>query len=214
MLVSRRLAGPISELAVASHHIADGHYRERVIAPYRGQVPEEELEKIREELSGACTIEIAAFDEFAGLLEETWRQQFDHVVFDTALPSSARVAAQLKPVLEERFGFSIPLAVINVAELQRVMREHPWAGEQGRYASRQLVAFPSRPGLLDAAKPLLLQDWGDENFVVGRHAAWLWCPEGIARSPLALAFASATGDGFTARNWATVLKLQALTERP
>lgn len=137
-----------------------------------------------------------------------------NVVFDTALPSSARVAAQLKPVLEERFGFSIPLAVINVAELQRVMREHPWAGEQGRYASRQLVAFPSRPGLLDAAKPLLLQDWGDENFVVGRHAAWLWCPEGIARSPLALAFASATGDGFTARNWATVLKLQALTERP
>ncbi len=59
-------------------------YRERVIAPYRGQVPVEEVEKIREELSGACTIEIAAFDEFAGLLEDTWRQQFDHVVFDTA----------------------------------------------------------------------------------------------------------------------------------
>ncbi len=59
-------------------------YRERVIAPYRGQVPEKEVEKIREELSGACTTEIAAFDEFAGLLEETWRQQFDHVVFDTA----------------------------------------------------------------------------------------------------------------------------------
>jgi arsenite/tail-anchored protein-transporting ATPase len=59
-------------------------YRERVIAPYRGQVPEQEIEKIREELSGACTIEIAAFDEFAGLLEGTWRQQFDYVVFDTA----------------------------------------------------------------------------------------------------------------------------------
>ncbi|WP_375765240.1 arsenical pump-driving ATPase [Archangium gephyra] len=59
-------------------------YRERVLAPYRGQLPEAEVEKFREELSGACTIEIAAFDEFAGLLEETWRQQFDHVVFDTA----------------------------------------------------------------------------------------------------------------------------------
>ncbi len=59
-------------------------YRERVIAPYRGQVSEQEVEKMREELSGACTIEIAAFDEFAGLLEGTWRQRFDHVVFDTA----------------------------------------------------------------------------------------------------------------------------------
>lgn len=59
-------------------------YRERVIAPYRGHVPEAEVEKIREELSGACTIEIAAFDEFAGLLDETLRQRFDQVVFDTA----------------------------------------------------------------------------------------------------------------------------------
>jgi uncharacterized protein (DUF1697 family) len=137
-----------------------------------------------------------------------------NVVFDTALPSCSRVAAQLKPALEERFGFSIPLAVMTVAGLLRVVREHPWAGEAGHYASRQLVAFPSRPSTLDAAKPLLAEDWGEENLVVGRHAAWLWCPEGIARSPLALAFARATGDGFTARNWSTVLKLQALTERP
>nr|WP_276320248.1 arsenical pump-driving ATPase [Corallococcus coralloides] len=59
-------------------------YRERVIAPLRGRAPETEVKKIQEELSGACTTEIAAFDEFAGLLEATWRQQFDHVVFDTA----------------------------------------------------------------------------------------------------------------------------------
>jgi arsenite-transporting ATPase len=59
-------------------------YRARVLAPYLGKAPEAEVEKIREELSGACTIEVAAFDEFSGLLDETWRQQFDHVVFDTA----------------------------------------------------------------------------------------------------------------------------------
>lgn len=59
-------------------------YRQRVLAPYLGKAPEAEVEKIREELSGACTIEVAAFDEFSGLLDESWRQQFDHVVFDTA----------------------------------------------------------------------------------------------------------------------------------
>jgi uncharacterized protein (DUF1697 family) len=137
-----------------------------------------------------------------------------NVVFDTALPSASRVAAQLQPVLEKRFGFPIPLAVINANELRSVTREHPWAGQDGHYASRQLVALPARRAVLAEARPLLLRDWGDESLVVGRHAAWLWCPEGIDRSPLALAFARATGDGFTARNWTTVLKLQALTERP
>src|SRR5450631_2300335 len=43
-------------------------YRERVIAPYRGRKNEEEIRAIREQLSGACTTEIAAFDEFAGLI--------------------------------------------------------------------------------------------------------------------------------------------------
>ena len=59
-------------------------YRERVIAPYRGQKSDEEIRTIREQLSGACTTEIAAFDEFAGLLGGADAAAFDHVVFDTA----------------------------------------------------------------------------------------------------------------------------------
>lgn len=59
-------------------------YRERVIAPYRGQKSEREIQTIREQLSGACTTEIAAFDEFAGLIGGADARAFDHVVFDTA----------------------------------------------------------------------------------------------------------------------------------
>jgi arsenite-transporting ATPase len=59
-------------------------YRERVLAPYRGVKDNAELEKIREQLSGACTTEIAAFDEFAGLIGGADAAAFDHVVFDTA----------------------------------------------------------------------------------------------------------------------------------
>jgi arsenite-transporting ATPase len=58
-------------------------YRERVLAPYRGRSDEAEIAKIREELSGACTTEIAAFDAFAGLLAGD-ADPYDHVVFDTA----------------------------------------------------------------------------------------------------------------------------------
>jgi arsenite-transporting ATPase len=59
-------------------------YRERVIAPYRGSKDEAEIGTIREQLSGACTTEIAAFDEFAGLIGGADATAFDHVVFDTA----------------------------------------------------------------------------------------------------------------------------------
>jgi arsenite/tail-anchored protein-transporting ATPase len=60
-------------------------YRERVVGPYRGVLPAAALRSIEEQLSGACTVEIAAFDEFAALLgQPSATEGYDHVVFDTA----------------------------------------------------------------------------------------------------------------------------------
>ena len=59
-------------------------YRERVVAPYRGRLPEAAIASIEEQLSGACTVEMAAFDEFSKLLGSAATERFDHVVFDTA----------------------------------------------------------------------------------------------------------------------------------
>ena len=60
-------------------------YRERMVAPYRGVLPDAAIRSIEEQLSGACTVEIAAFDEFSKLLgTEAATQDFDHVIFDTA----------------------------------------------------------------------------------------------------------------------------------
>ena len=60
-------------------------YRERIIGPIRAVMPEKALKSIEEQLSGACTTEIAAFDEFTGLLTDNdLISQYDHVVFDTA----------------------------------------------------------------------------------------------------------------------------------
>jgi arsenite-transporting ATPase len=60
-------------------------YRERIVGPMRGILPEKTLGSIEEQLSGACTTEIAAFDEFTDLLTNTdLVSQYDHVVFDTA----------------------------------------------------------------------------------------------------------------------------------
>jgi arsenite-transporting ATPase len=60
-------------------------YRERVVGPYRRLLPEVAVKSIEEQLSGACTVEIAAFDEFAKLLGDPFATaDFDHVIFDTA----------------------------------------------------------------------------------------------------------------------------------
>ena len=60
-------------------------YRERVVAPYRGMLPAPAIKSIEEQLSGACTVEIAAFDEFSKLLgDPAATAAFDHVIFDTA----------------------------------------------------------------------------------------------------------------------------------
>ena len=60
-------------------------YRERVVGPYRGVLPDAAVRNIEEQLSGACTVEIAAFDEFTGLLADSETvDRYDHVVFDTA----------------------------------------------------------------------------------------------------------------------------------
>ena len=58
-------------------------YRQRVVAQMAGDSTDTELATVREQLSGACTTEIASFDEFASLLSDE-DQQFDHIVFDTA----------------------------------------------------------------------------------------------------------------------------------
>lgn len=60
-------------------------YRERLIGPMRGLLPEAALRSMEEQLSGSCTVEIAAFDEFSGLIgnpENT--KDYDHIIFDTA----------------------------------------------------------------------------------------------------------------------------------
>jgi len=60
-------------------------YREKVVGPYRELLPESAVKSIEEQLSGACTIEIAAFDEFAKLLgDANATAEFEHVIFDTA----------------------------------------------------------------------------------------------------------------------------------
>lgn len=60
-------------------------YRDRIVGPVRGVLPDAVVKTIEEQLSGACTTEIAAFDEFTALLiDSALTSDYDHIIFDTA----------------------------------------------------------------------------------------------------------------------------------
>ena len=64
---------------------AAAEYRESVIAPFRGQLPESVIQNMEEQLSGSCTVEIAAFNEFSDFITDADKaKEYDHIIFDTA----------------------------------------------------------------------------------------------------------------------------------
>ncbi|WP_460293063.1 arsenical pump-driving ATPase [Clostridium tertium] len=64
---------------------AAAEYRESVIGPYRGKLPEIVLNNMEEQLSGSCTVEIAAFNEFSNFItDEKIQKEYDYIIFDTA----------------------------------------------------------------------------------------------------------------------------------
>lgn len=64
---------------------AAAEYRESVIAPYRGKLPQSVIENMEEQLSGSCTVEIAAFNQFSDFITDPKKQiEYDHIIFDTA----------------------------------------------------------------------------------------------------------------------------------
>lgn len=74
----------LSALEIDPQAAAQG-YRDRIVGPVRGILSAAVVKGIEEQLSGACTTEIAAFDEFTALLGDSAQTvDFDHVVFDTA----------------------------------------------------------------------------------------------------------------------------------
>ena len=90
---SRELDGkgtPIAEvpgLIVANLNPEEAarEYRETVVGPYRGKLPESVIINMEEQLSGSCTVEIAAFDQFSSFITDpTTKDRYDFIIFDTA----------------------------------------------------------------------------------------------------------------------------------
>ncbi|MDZ7800147.1 MAG: arsenical pump-driving ATPase [Trueperaceae bacterium] len=127
---------------------AAADYRERIVGPLRDAMPAKALAGIEEQLSGACTTEIAAFDEFTTLLtDDALRAEYDHIVFDTAPTGHTIRLLQLSGAwssfLENGSGDASCLGPLAGLEKQRA-----------RYAAAvERLADPDRTQLILVARP-------------------------------------------------------------
>lgn len=68
---------------------AAAEYRESVIAPFRGKLPESVIQNMEEQLSGSCTVEIAAFNEFSDFITDVNEaKEYDHIILIQHLPDT------------------------------------------------------------------------------------------------------------------------------
>jgi uncharacterized protein (DUF1697 family) len=134
--------------------------------------------------------------------------QSGNVVFDSDMADASSLAALLEQALEERFGFPVATLVRSGDEILEVFQANPFTRKDGVDAKMLLVVFlremPSPQAIEDARS---VESGQDEVEVTGREA-FLYCPNGYARTRLSTHILERKLDTVaTARNWKTVTAL-------
>ena len=134
-----------------------------------------------------------------------------NVVFTVPPKSRGDVASRIELALASRLGVAARVTVLTAAELAAVITDNPLS-KIADNPSRLLVFVLTNPPDRSKLKPLTARQWAPEALAIGKRVAYVWCPAGQIESPLANAVARMLGDAVTARNWATMTKIHALTD--
>ena len=135
---------------------AANEYKESVVGPYRGQLPDSVIKNMEEQLSGSCTVEIAAFNEFSKFITDSdLKDSYDYIIFDTAPTGHTLRMLQLPSawsnfISESTHGASCLGQLSGLEEEKETYKFAVDTLADGKLTSLVLVARPEETPLLEA----------------------------------------------------------------
>lgn len=149
---------------------AADEYKESVIGPYRGKLPDVVLENMEEQLSGSCTVEIAAFNEFSGFItDESTAREYDHIIFDTAPTGHTLRMLQLPSawsnfISESTHGASCLGQLAGLEDKKEMYKDAVENLSDKEKTTLILISRPDKSALVEAERASIeLQDIGVNN---------------------------------------------------
>ncbi|HEX6316219.1 MAG TPA: DUF1697 domain-containing protein [Gemmatimonadaceae bacterium] len=133
-----------------------------------------------------------------------------NAVFASPRPLRKSAATDLQAALLKKTGVSSRFTLRSAAELEETIQANPLLGQATDH-TRLFATFVTDPADMSKVAALLKQSWKPESIAAGPGVVYVWCPNGLLESKAQEAVGRALGDGMTVRNWATVMKLRALT---
>jgi uncharacterized protein (DUF1697 family) len=137
--------------------------------------------------------------------------QSGNVVFQSKIVNSAELSQKICAAIEERYGFVIQVLILDVNELENAIASNPFLEAQAEPNTLHfffLSSLPNNPNL----KALESVKKDSEQFKLIDKVFYLYAPEGVGRSKLAMKVEKMVGMAVTARNCQTVSKILEMVE--
>jgi uncharacterized protein (DUF1697 family) len=136
-----------------------------------------------------------------------------NAVFTANAEPAATHARRIREAVHTKLGVDAFVIVKSDKEVAGVVADNALV-KVATDDSKLLVALTNDSKSLGAVKALAVESWGAEKIHVGRHAAYVWCANGILESKAAVALLKGLKDTGTTRNWGTLKKIHALLGGP
>jgi uncharacterized protein (DUF1697 family) len=132
-----------------------------------------------------------------------------NAIFTAATAPAGQHAERIREAVLGKIGVDARVIVKSATEIAAIVAGNELGGIADD-PSRVLVAMTADARLLASARALTRTEWGNEKLHVGKHAAYVWCANGIIESKVLAALLKGLNGTGTTRNWATLAKIHAL----